>query len=125
MHFSTKLAAAVCALGAIALTTPAAAQHHRHGGPRVSFGFSFGAPVYYAPPPYYYYPSYYYPPRVVVVPAEPTVYVERESAPIVQPQAQAQAPANYWYYCGASRAYYPYVRECPGGWEAVPPRPAQ
>lgn len=122
MHSVRKLAAAaLCALGGIAVATPAAAQHHRHSGPRVSFGFHFGAPVgwYYAPPPYYYYP-----PRVVVVPAEPIVYVERESAPVIQ-QPQAQAPANYWYYCGASRAYYPYVRECPGGWEAVPPRPAQ
>ena len=126
MNTVRKLAAGLlCGFGVV-IATPASAQHHRGGGPRVTFGFHFGAPVgwYYAPAPYYYYPPpYYYPSRVVVVPAEPTVYVERESAPPAQPQVQT--PANYWYYCSASRAYYPYVRECPGGWEPVPPRPAQ
>jgi hypothetical protein len=44
------------------------------------------------------------------------VYVERD---------QAQAPqAGYWYYCETSRGYYPYVKDCPSGWKAVPPAPA-
>jgi hypothetical protein len=52
----------------------------------------------------------------VAPPASPPVYVERSDAP---------APAqSYWYYCEASRGYYPYVKECPGGWKAVPPAPA-
>ena len=33
-------------------------------------------------------------------------------------------PDGYWYYCSASKAFYPYVKECSGGqWERVDPRP--
>ena len=32
-------------------------------------------------------------------------------------------PDPYWYYCRAANAYYPYVRECPGGWERYLPSP--
>jgi hypothetical protein len=49
------------------------------------------------------------------------------SAPYAQqgyPQA-APAPAQQqdWYFCPNSNAYYPYVRECPGGWQRVPAQP--
>lgn len=64
------------------------------------------------PPPYYYAPS---PP--IIIERTPPVYIEQ--AP---PQRQADA-ANYWYYCGASNAYYPYVKECPSGWQRVLPSP--
>ena len=57
-------------------------------------------PGYYYPPPYYYAPPAYY--------AAPAV-----SAP----------PASYWYYCAPLNAYYPYVQDCPGGWQAVPATP--
>jgi hypothetical protein len=101
-----------------------AAPAFAHGGGRVHFGIglNFGpywggpywGPGWYYPPPYYYPP--YYPPAVVVAPpAAPPVYVERNDQP-----AQAQ---GYWYYCESSRGYYPYVKECPGGWKAVPPAP--
>src|SRR5260221_3375687 len=30
-------------------------------------------------------------------------------------------PSAYWYYCAAAGAYYPYVQNCPGGWELVLP----
>lgn len=82
------------------------ADHRSHS----HFGFYVGIPWVF-PPPYYYYP-----PRVVVLPpAPPPVYIE---------QAPAAAPApSYWYYCEASRAYYPYVKDCPGGWMAVAPTP--
>ena len=95
----------------------------RHG-PRVVVGFNFGVPLYgaytypypyYAPP--YYYPAYY--PAPVVVQQQPTVYVEQQPAPA----AQASAPAGYWYYCAGSHAYYPYVKECPAGWQRVAPQP--
>ncbi len=89
------------------------AGHRSH----THFGFYFGAPwaPWYYPPPYYYYP-----PRVVVVPAAPPpVYVEQSPTP---PAPSAQT--NYWYYCEGARAYYPYVKDCPGGWQAVPPSPS-
>ena len=34
-----------------------------------------------------------------------------------------EAASAYWYYCAAYRAYYPYVQDCPGGWQAVTPQP--
>ena len=61
----------------------------------------------------YWYPPYYpyYPYEPVPVVAEPQTYIE-QSGPI------------YWYYCEAAKAYYPYVRECPGGWLTVLPQGA-
>ena len=90
----------------------------RHG-PRVVIGVGFGVPFaafpYYYPPYSYYYPPYY--PSPVVVQQQPTVYVE-------QPAPQVQQPASgYWYYCADSRAYYPYVKDCPAGWQRVAPQP--
>jgi hypothetical protein len=69
-------------------------------------------PYYYRPYPYYYPP--YYPPVVV---QQPTVYVEQQPA-AAQPQMQGS-----WYYCAASRAYYPYVQDCASGWQRVAPQP--
>ncbi|WP_431824060.1 hypothetical protein [Burkholderia sp. F1] len=74
----------------------------------------------------YYYPvvpaPYYYPPPVVAVPVAPPAppeYIERG-------QAQGDADANdggAWYYCDASKHYYPYVKTCKSGWRTVPARP--
>ncbi len=30
-------------------------------------------------------------------------------------------PGQYWYYCEYYRGYYPYIRQCPGGWLLVVP----
>ncbi|MDA8110794.1 MAG: hypothetical protein M0015_19550 [Betaproteobacteria bacterium] len=84
---------------------------------RVHFGLYFGVPVWgpaYYPAPYYY-PPYYYPPTIVV-PASPPTYVE-------QPAPQAAPAPGYWYYCPESKSYYPYVKDCPGGWQRVSPQP--
>ena len=89
-----------------------AALAHGHG--RLFLGFNFGFPgYYYHPAPYYYYPPAYYPAPVVI--QQPPVYTERQEA---APESQ-----GYWYYCAAMRGYYPYVKECPGGWQKVPPAP--
>lgn len=29
----------------------------------------------------------------------------------------------YWYFCPAYNAYYPYVQDCPSGWQQVLARP--
>jgi hypothetical protein len=50
------------------------------------------------------------------VPAQPTTYIEQN------PPAQ-QETSGWWYYCETSRGYYPYVKECPAGWQRVPPTP--
>jgi len=104
---------AMIMLGTVMSGTAFAWHHHRG---HVRFGVLIGAPAFwYYPPPYYYRP--YYPP-VVAVPASPPVYVERSSAAREEQSADA-----YWYYCADSRAYYPYVKECPGGWQRVVPQP--
>ena len=96
-------------------------------GPRVRFGVSIGAPLYwpgygyygYGPnyyyPPSYYASPYYYPPAVA--PAQPA-YVEQSN-----PQAAPSAESNSWYYCAESKAYYPYVKQCPSEWQRVPAQP--
>jgi hypothetical protein len=87
------------------------------GAPLIGFGYPYYYPPYgYAP---YYYPPYYPAPMVQ---QQPTVYVEQtpQAAPAAQPPAQS---TGYWYYCADSRAYYPYVKECPAGWQRVAPQP--
>jgi len=86
------------------------------GGLSVGIGWPFWGPWWYSP---YYYPysyPYYYPPAVAG-PSTPPVYIER-----AQP-APSSTSSGVWYYCPKSRGYYPYVKECPGGWQTVPAQP--
>lgn len=77
----------------------------------------------YYPMPYYFPPPIYYPPQVIVVPPpEPQVYIEQAEVP-VEPVPQAAPAQQYWYYCTSAKGYYPYVKECPGGWQKVLPVP--
>jgi hypothetical protein len=77
------------------------------------------APYHYPPAPYYYPPSpYYYPPPIVSVPSSPPVYIEREISEPAPPQS-----SSYWYYCDNPQGYYPYVKQCPAGWQMVAPQP--
>ncbi len=97
-----------------------------HSGSRVGVGVVIGGPVwgppwyhphYYPYYPYYpYYNPYYYPPAVVV-PSTPPTYIERS-----EPEPSSTTP-GVWYYCPDSKTYYPYVKECPGGWQTVPAQP--
>jgi hypothetical protein len=105
------------------------AYHGGHAYIGVSVGPHWG-PSYYAPAPYYpapyyqpYYPPYY-PPVVVTAPAPP-VYVQQTEVVPALPVASPPAPApiEYWYYCTASKTYYPYVKDCPAGWQKVPQQP--
>lgn len=86
-----------------------------HGG-RVRLGVYVGGPVW---GPVWYPPPYYYPPQVIVVPppAPPPVYIEQ-----AQPEPQS-SQQQYWYYCARAKGYYPYVKECPEGWQKVLPQP--
>lgn len=93
---------------------------HRHARVGVTIGIPWSAPWSY---PDYYYPytpytySYSYPP-VVILPSPP-VYIEQNATP---PLTEEQG-GNWWYYCQTTRTYYPYVTECPQGWQLVPPQP--
>jgi len=117
---SPKRAALMVAIAVFGVVASEAALAHgypyRGGG--VRFGLYVGGPAYWGGywGPRYYYSPYYYPPPVVTVPASPPTYVERG-------EAGAAPEPGYWYYCSDSRAYYPYVKECPGGWQRVSPQP--
>ena len=78
--------------------------HHRghyHRGPRYFWSGSIVIP---------WYPYSYHAPPPVIIQKEPQVYVQPE-----------QAEENYWYYCPDPQGYYPYIRQCEGGWMKVVP----
>jgi hypothetical protein len=88
---------------------------------RVVFGLGVGVPLYapvYPPPVYYAPPPVYYAPPPVVYAPPPTVV-----APPVP--LQQNSAAQNWYYCDASRAYYPHVTSCATGWREVAPTTSQ
>lgn len=103
----------------------AALADHWHG--HVGVGFYFGGPYpgYYYPPYYYPYPYYPYPyyPPAVVAPAQPPVYIEQGGAQPAPQLAPAPQASSYWYHCDKPEGYYPYIKECPGGWQKVVPTP--
>jgi len=128
------------AFGAVA-STSAMAQYRAHGyghGGGVRFGITLGVPLYglgyypgYYPYPYAYpAPAYAYPGPAYAYPGPavtpPTAYVEQGVPQAAPPPTQAQPQAQRqgdWYFCANANAYYPYVRECPGGWQRVPSTP--
>lgn len=65
------------------------------------YPYTYSSPYYYAPPP------------VIIHQQAPDVYVK--------PEPQPEEPA--WYFCPEQKAYYPYVKSCPGGWQKVMPTP--
>jgi hypothetical protein len=76
------------------------------------------APLLFFPPPYY--SPQYFPPPVIDAPPGAPIYIEQGDE-----QATPDSVQQYWYYCRESNAYYPYVGECPAGWQRVAPQPAQ
>jgi len=82
----------------------------------------YAPPVVYAPPvyapvtvqPYYVEPTYVNPPVVAPPPAPPYA---------AQSLPSETLGGQWWYLCKKPAGYYPYVRECPSGWEKVSPTP--
>ncbi len=101
---------------AATLLLGASVAAYGHGSVHWSVGIGVPGPWYYPAPAYAPYP--YYPPAVVVPPA-PSAYVEQ--APTGS--YSTRPVQSFYYYCAASKSYYPYVRDCPGGWEQVPTQP--
>lgn len=86
-------------------------HHHR---PYLRHGHThyrvFIAPYWwYYPRTYHHY--YYSTPVVVTPPPSPPEYIE-----------QGNGDAAYWHYCSNPEGYYPYIKECPGGWQKVVPQ---
>ena len=96
------------------------AYPYRYGGTRVFIGGGVG---WWGGPGWWGYPGwwggapypYYYGAQPLVIQQPPTEYIQQGPAPSQQ---------SYWYYCQNAGAYYPYVKECPGGWMQVVPQPA-
>jgi hypothetical protein len=98
------------------------------GGTKVYFGVHFG-PGYYPRAgfrhPGWWGPRLYWGGPVVVEPnyySAPPVVIQQ--APPVYAQPEQPQPESYWYYCQNPQGYYPYVKNCPGGWMKVIPSPA-
>ncbi len=100
--------------GGHAVHSARSAWHGGHGGVRFGVfvvpGFWWGAPTW--GPWWWGRPYPYY--------AAPPVVIEQAPPTYVQPQ-QPAAPPAYWYYCQNPQGYYPYIKECPGGWMTVVP----
>jgi hypothetical protein len=92
--------------------------HWRHGwhDGRIGWWWVTGGLWSFYPAPVYPFPDPYGPP-VVVEQAPPTVMIQQP------PQGAVPPPAQNWYYCAPSRAYYPYVSTCPVEWQLVPAAP--
>lgn len=72
---------------------------------------------YYPPPHRHLYVSPYpsaYPARVVIERPAPVIYVQQQTA--------SETP-RIWYYCADAKAYYPYVKQCPAGWQEIAAQP--
>ncbi|PLZ04205.1 hypothetical protein CY652_00545 [Burkholderia sp. WAC0059] len=107
----------VCAAAVAVVCASGAAEAAR-------VGVFIGGPYYpVAPVPYYYGP----PPVVAVpvpVPTQPPTYVEQGQVDGQQADPDQGDDSSSWYYCDASKTYYPYVKQCASGWRPVPAQPA-
>lgn len=113
-------------LAALSVGSDALAYGHSRGRSHtfVRFGVAtVPAWGYYYPSPFYY--PYY---STAVVDRSPLVYIEQNPPPAEAPQPSQVTqpsqltPSSYWYYCAAAKAYYPYVKACPSGWQKVLPQ---
>lgn len=101
----------IAAMGLLLLASSAHARGYWRGDIWIGPGPGWwGPPLYSSPYPYYYAP----PP--VVIQQQPDVYIRQEPQPQPPPQ-------NYWYFCRNPQGYYPYVKQCPDGWQKVVPSP--
>lgn len=108
----------------ILLVSGNAAAHRNHAHRHARIGVTIGLPPatwnYQAPGfyyPYGYSYRYSYPPAILL--ASPPVYIEQNAA---SPGTDEQT-GYWWYYCQSAQGYYPYVTECPQGWQRVAPQP--
>ena len=122
-------------LAAMALLAATPADAHRGGRWRGDVDIRIGVPYwgwgywgprwYYAPPPMVYAPPPVYAPRSY----EQPVYVERDDDDFRDDDRRdddrraAPQPPVWWYWCPSAKGYHPYVKDCPGGWQRVPPQP--
>ena len=117
---------AICALLLMSAGSAWAGGWRGHGsvGIYIGPGGYWRAPIYrpyYFPAPYLYADPFYAPAPVIIERAPPPVYIEQGQV-AVEPALET---TNYWHYCPEAKGYYPYIKECPGGWQKVLPQPAK
>lgn len=93
------------------------------------YGYGYYAPPYYLAPSYYA-PGYYAPPYLTYAPPPATApqAAPGKPEPPSPPPPTTHPPAGYapplarnaYYFCPASKGYYPYVSSCPVPWRPVP-----
>jgi hypothetical protein len=114
------VATGLLAIGLLGSGAAFARGDHGWGGPRV--GVWIGGPVWWGPGPYAYPYGYPYGYRYYDdYPVHQPIIVE---VPAASQASSGQPPGQYWYYCRESQMYYPHVKDCPSGWQAVAPQPA-
>jgi hypothetical protein len=74
--------------------------HHDHHRGRYGWWWVVGGLWYFYPQPVYPYPDPFAPGEIIY---------------------ETGGAGDYWYYCESAGQYYPYVTECPEGWQAVVP----
>jgi len=132
---SLLLIATATSLAAMPAQADRGGGHGHYWGP---FGFLLGTAILYSaiqPRTIYTTPQVIYaPPVYAPVPVQP-YYVEQTyiSPPVTalplppptmgQYQPQEIAGGQWWYFCRKPAGYYPFIRECPSGWEKVSPTP--
>ncbi len=138
-----QIALAFAAVASAAVSTSAMAGGHYHGGARVGVGVYVGpgwrmgtrlgsgwGPGWgpYACDPYYG-PATIRPPSSRCRRRIRPQYIEQgaDGNPVPAPSASGapnDSPNAWWYHCDSPEGFYPYVRECPTGWQRVPPTPS-
>jgi hypothetical protein len=120
------LAAFATLLSLFVFSAPAEAHGRVRGGVFLNFGVPwpgyYWGPRYYYGPPAYYYDDYYAPRTVIIERPNPPTYIERSDVESAPPPSQVQ-PQHWWYWCPTAEKYYPYVKECSGGFQKVPAQP--
>jgi len=65
-------------------------------------------------------------PNVWVAPPSPPIVVTQPAPVFIERSAPVEPPTPvWWFWCEQARAYFPYVKECPGGWQQVAPQTAR
>ena len=84
------------------------------------FGYDWWGYPYWWDYPYYPYYYPYYDPYYYEGYGEPPVVPEGVTPPA---ESEQQQP-SFWHFCQDPEGYYPYIKDCPGGWlRVVPPQP--
>lgn len=70
--------------------------------------------------------QYAYPPVIIERPVSVVTIDPPVTRVFVEQPAKPNLPTSggdHWYYCAASKKYYPFVKKCSAGWQKIPQKP--